>query len=130
MHGRVSPSCGRRKMNKAGATNATRAAIEAERPKTPMMTKKKATPSIVATVAPTEFQTEIRPVFIRRSAWKGSRSNRPAGATKRPPKTLQIGDRKLARPRDRVIVAVNIAVVGTSATHGKPLRQRRLSSNL
>jgi hypothetical protein len=41
-------------MNTASATNNTRAAIEAERPNTPIMAKKKATPNRVAATAPME----------------------------------------------------------------------------
>src|SRR5262245_21805710 len=42
-------------------------------------------------------------------------SHRPAGATERAPKTLEIGNRKPARPGARMIVTVDAAAIGAAA---------------
>src|SRR6202012_6273615 len=47
-------------------------------------------------------------------------SNRPAGTAERTPETFQVRNRQLRRPRGRVVVPVDSAVVGTTATlHGQ-----------
>ena len=50
------------------ATKITRAAIEAGRPNTPMITKKKSTPANAAIAAEIEREAEIKAEFIVRSA--------------------------------------------------------------
>src|SRR5215813_13900919 len=42
-------------------------------------------------------------------------SHRPAGAAERAPKTLEIGDRKPARPGSCVVMAMDAATIGTAA---------------
>jgi hypothetical protein len=67
IHCRVSPTCGRRKTTMASTTNSASATIEADTPTAPAMTKKKATPINVVTIAPNPRQTEVAAPLMRAS---------------------------------------------------------------